>query len=99
MFYNIDYRKFIHILAGVHRKAKVNTDLDFIQGLAQDDPLLIQIIRNWFLEEPPGNKVGYNFQNKNPNLNGQVGQPPIIDNILKSVRCRQSSEAGLKGQT
>jgi hypothetical protein len=27
---------------------------DFIGSLAQDDPKLIQIIRNWFLEPPPG---------------------------------------------
>ena len=32
-------------------------DEDILGSLPQDDPRLIQIIRNWFLEPPPGTNV------------------------------------------
>ncbi len=60
-------------------------DLDFISQLSEDDPKLIKIIQHWFLESPSPPSVPYVFENKNPNLNGQIGQPQVIDNILNHV--------------
>jgi hypothetical protein len=57
-----------------------------ISQLRQDDPRLIQILKTWFLESPPDRSVPYNFEQKNPNLNGQIGQPTKIDNILNQVK-------------
>ena len=66
--------------------ANTNPDLDLISQLTQDDPRLIQILKNWFLESPPDRSVPYNFEQKNPNLYGQIGQPNIIDRILNQVK-------------
>ena len=62
-----------------------SSNLDFISQLSEDDPKLIQIIQNWFLESPPPPSVPYVFEKKSPNLNGQTGQPQIIDNLLNQV--------------
>ncbi len=62
-----------------------NNDLDFISELSEDDPKLIKIIKNWFLESPPPPNVPYVFEQKSPNLNGQTGQPQVIDNLLNQV--------------
>ena len=60
----------------------INGDEDFISGLEQDDPRLIKIIQNWFLEPLPDPVTPYKFNVPNPETKGQIGVPPIIDQLL-----------------
>jgi hypothetical protein len=50
-------------------------------GLDQDDPELIQTIKRDYLINP--SSQDYNFSSKVPNLDGQFGQPQVIDEIFK----------------
>ena len=62
-----------------------SSDLDLISQMSEDDPRLVKIIKNWFIESPPDATAPYAFDQKEPNLNGQVGQANIIDGILNQV--------------
>jgi len=53
-----------------------------ISGLQEDDPRLIKIIQNWFLEPPPDPETPYKFAVPQPETNGQIGVPPIVDKLL-----------------
>ena len=55
---------------------------DLINKLQQDDPRLIQLIQNWFLEPKPDSSVPYKFNVANPETKGQIGVPPIVDKLL-----------------
>ena len=51
---------------------------------SQDDPCLLNKIKSWLhgRVHPTGN---YNFYNDPPKLDGQIGVPYIIDNILDMI--------------
>ena len=65
---------------------EVEEDGDLIQGLKEDDPRLIRIIQNWFLEPAPHPDVPYKFVSPNPEVKGQIGVPPVVDGLLKQKR-------------
>ena len=56
--------------------------LDLISSLEQDDPRLIRIIQNWFLEPIPDPGVPYKFSVDPPVIEGQIGVPGIVDTLL-----------------
>ena len=56
--------------------------LDLISSLEQDDPRLIRIIQNWFLERVPDPGVPYKFSVDPPVIEGQIGVPGIVDTLL-----------------
>jgi hypothetical protein len=60
----------------------VNEDEDLISMLNQDDPRLIKVIQNWFLEPLPNPETPYKFSVPNPETKGQIGVPPLIDQLL-----------------
>jgi hypothetical protein len=55
---------------------------DLIGELQQDDPRLIRLIQNWFLEPKPESSVPYKFSVAVPEIKGQIGIPPIVDQLL-----------------
>ena len=63
-------------------KVKKKNNDDIISELQQDDPRLIKLIQNWFLEPKPKSTVPYKFQVQNPETKGQIGIPPIVDKLL-----------------
>ena len=54
---------------------------DVITTLNWDDPKLIQLIQNWFIEFPDS-RSSYFFTNDEPDLEGQFKQATIVDELL-----------------
>ena len=44
------------------------------------DELMADVVRNIFIDNPT--EADYNFKSSSPNLDGQIGVPPIVDKIL-----------------
>ena len=59
----------------------IDTSLD---ELPQDDPRLIEIIKNHYLHPP--SRLEYNFSRQQPDLNGQFSQPTYIAKNFFAVR-------------
>ena len=64
-----------------------------LNDLDQEDPKLIELIKEKYLIKPPSEKP-YNFNSSNPNLNGQYGQPVLIEKMLKQKKNGFFIEAG-----
>lgn len=60
--------------------------LDLISSMEQDDPRLIHIIQNWFLEPIPHLSLPYKFTVNPPVTKGQIGVPGVIDEMLNKKR-------------
>ena len=46
------------------------------------EDLLIDVVKNVFIDRPPKRPKEYNFANKPPIVHGQLGHPVAIDKLL-----------------
>ena len=46
------------------------------------EDLSVDIVWNVFVHKPSSTQLAYNFKKALPDLNGQIGVPPIVDKIL-----------------
>jgi hypothetical protein len=65
-----------------------------LDGLDQEDPILIEAIKAKHLVLPPPVDKLYNFKVKVPNVKGQYGQPQVVEEILKGKTNGFFIEAG-----
>ena len=67
----------------LQKKFRSSLDIDdTLNEMRQDDPRLIEIIRNFYLIPP--SKLPYNFSSPSPDLRGQINQAKdIYDNFFK----------------
>jgi hypothetical protein len=49
----------------------------FLDGL-EDDPRVVNLIKNWYLDDPTPKDVPYDFESKTPYANGQHGQQKLV---------------------
>ena len=57
-------------------------NLDF-RNMKEEDTRLVNFVRTWLLESPPSIESGLARKVwKNSDLNGQIGQPAIVDALL-----------------
>ena len=70
-----------HLVVSRRSSRDIDTSLNELQ---QDDPRLIEIIKNHYLHPP--SRLEYNFSHYQPDLNGQFSQPTYIADTFFEVR-------------
>ena len=59
--------------------------LNIVSEQTIPEDLVVNIVRNVFIDSPASPPLPYNFNKPNPALEGQIGVPPIVDKILGIV--------------
>ena len=57
----------------------------FFSGYKIQEHLISDVIRRVFIDLPPPSDLKYNFDKNPPKITGQIGIPPIVDQLLGNV--------------